>query len=98
MFLNKYVNETYFNMILNNYEEDYLFSLDEKKFTTNYYIFNKYNFYFINDIILKYLELFTLDYQELIEGIERLKKKLGDNFVYKIGKNMTLLDEIYRGE
>ena len=94
MFLDKYLNDFYYNLIINNYEEDFLCRLDEKKFLSNYYIFKKYDFYFINDIILKYLELFNIDNEDLILGIENLKKKLGDNFVYKIGNNLTYLDEI----
>ena len=94
MFLNKYLNEFYYDLIINNYEEDFLNTLDEKKFIYNYYIFKKYNFYFINDIILKYLELFNVDSNELISGIEKLKIKLGENYVYKIGNNLTYLDEL----
>ena len=94
MFLNKYLNEFNYNLIINNYEEEFLNSLNEEKFLSNYYIFKKYNFYFINDIILKYLELFTKDYEELINEIENLKNKLGDNFVYKIGNNLNYLNEL----
>ena len=94
MFLNKSLNEFYYDLIINNYDEDFLNTLDEKKFIYNYYIFKKYNFYFINDIILKYLELFNVDSNELISGIEKLKIKLGENYVYKIGNNLTYLDEL----
>ena len=43
-------------MILNNYNIEYLNSLDEDNFI------KIYKFYFIDDIVLKYLE--TLDYDE----------------------------------
>ena len=62
MFLEKYVNSTYYNLILNNYNSEYLNSLDEDNFIKIYNLFKKYKFYFIDDIVLKYLE--TLDYDE----------------------------------
>ena len=62
MFLEKYVNSTYYNIILNNYNSEYLNSLDEDNFIKIYNLFKKYKFYFIDDIVLKYLE--TLDYDE----------------------------------
>ena len=62
MFLEKYVNSTYYNMILNNYNSECLNSLDEDSFIKIYNLFKKYKFYFIDDIALKYLEI--LDYDE----------------------------------
>ncbi|MDD5979632.1 MAG: hypothetical protein PUC23_00785 [bacterium] len=58
MFLEKYLNEFYFDMVLYNYEESYLNSIDEENFIKIYEVFKKYSFYYINDIILKYLEIF----------------------------------------
>ena len=94
MFLNKYVNDVYLDMIYSNYNNDYLNSLDENNFIEIYNLFKKYNFYFINDIILNYLEIFEMSYDDVDNGIISLKEKLGDNFVYIIGNDMTYLDEI----
>ena len=94
MFLNKYVNDVYLDMIYSNYNNDYLNSLDENNFIKIYNLFKKYNFYFINDIILNYLEIFEMSYDDVDNGIISLKEKLGDNFVYIIGNNMSYLDEI----
>ena len=94
MFLNKYVSNIYLDMIYSNYNNDYLNSLDENNFIEIYNLFKKYNFYFINDIILNYLEIFEMSYDDVDNGIISLKEKLGDNFVYIIGNNMTYLDEI----
>lgn len=94
MFLNKYVNDVYLDMIYSNYNNDYLNSLDENNFIEIYNLFKKYNFYFINDIILNYLEIFEMSYDDVDNGINILMDKLGENFVYIIGNNMTYLDEI----
>lgn len=94
MFLSKYLNEFYYEQVLDNYDNDYLNTLDEDNFIKIYHLFQKYHFYFIEDIILNYLELFTLDSTEVEEGIMKLKDKLGDNFVNIIGNNMIYLTEI----
>ena len=52
------------------------------------------NFYFINDIILNYLELFEIEEKYVKLAITDIKSVLGDNFVEQIGKNMTLIDKI----
>ena len=81
MFLEKYVSDLYLDIIYSNYDEDYVNNLDEKNFIEIYNLFKKYNFYFINDIILNYLEIFEMDYDDVEEKIIDLKEKLGNNFV-----------------
>ena len=55
MFLEKYLDEFYYNMVLDNYEYEYLKTLNEDNFKEVYNLLKKYNFYFINDIILNYI-------------------------------------------
>ena len=92
MFLEKYLSKENFVTLLENYEEKYLNSLDEKNFLEVYKVFKKYDFYFINDIILKYLDLFEEDSHDIEERILIIKEDLGDYFVFKIGKNLEFLE------
>ena len=94
MFLQKYVSEFYYNQILDNYKTEYLELLDEQNFLKIYKLFIEYKFYFIEDIILKYLEIFEMDYNVVKDKIKLLKNRLGNNFVYIIDNNMNYLDEI----
>ena len=94
MFLDKYLDDLYYDLVYNNYESYYLNGLDENNFASVYNIFRKYNFYFINDIILNYIELFEMTPSEIEEGILKLKEKLGNNYIYIIGNDMKYLDEI----
>ena len=94
MFLNKYLNEFYYNEVLDNYEEDYLLMMDEDNFKKIYDLFKINRFYFIQDIVLKYLEIFNMDYDEVKNKLENLKNYLGDNFVYVIGNDMKYLNYI----
>ena len=94
MFLEKYLDEFYYNMVLDNYEYEYLKTLDEDNFKEVYNLLRKYNFYFINDIILNYIEIFELDTNLLEEKINILKEELGDNYIYIRGNNMRYLEAL----
>lgn len=94
MFLEKYISEFYYNQILENYEAEYLNSLDENNFLKIIRLLQKYEFYFIEDIILNYLQIFELPASIVAQKLEILKHNLGDNFVYIIGKDMTYLSQI----
>ena len=96
MFLDKYLNSTYLDLVYSNYEEDYINLLDEDNFNKVYILLKNNNFYFIDDIILKYLELFEIEEKYVKLAITDIKSVLGDNFVEQIGKNMTLIDKIIR--
>ena len=93
MFLEKYLDEFYYNMVLDNYEYEYLKTLDEDNFKEVYNLLKKYNFYFINDIILNNIEIFELDTKLLEEKLNILKEELGDNYIYIIG-NMRYLEAL----
>lgn len=94
MFLDKYLNSTYLDLVYDNYDEDYINLLDENNFNKVYMLLKNNNFYFIDDIILNYLELFEIEEKYVQLAITDIKLVLGDNFVEQIGKNMTLIDKI----
>ena len=94
MFLEQYLNKIYLDLLYDKYEEWYINSLDENKFLNIYKLFRKYEFYFIEDIIINYLEIFELEIEEVEKGILNLKEKLGNNFIVKIGNDLTYLDEL----
>ena len=94
MFLSKYVNDVYYEMILDEYDDGYLSTLDEEQFKKIYDLFREYGFTYIEDIILRYLEIFEMEYEEVKEKLEDLKMELGDDFVYIVGNNLSLLDKI----
>ena len=94
MFLKNYINDFYYNQVLKNYDLKFLENLNELKFLQVFVVLKKFNCYFIEDVILKYLEIFTIDSDEVYLGLSSLKNKLGENFMYEIGMNMTYLNEI----
>ena len=94
MFLDKYLNSTYLDLIYNNYNENYLNTLDEDNFIQIYNLLKKYNFYFIDDIILNYLELFEIKEEYVDKVLNIIKNEIGNNWIKEIGRNMTIIDKI----
>ncbi len=96
MFLKKYVNDLYYEEILENYKEEYLKILEEENFELIYKLFIDNGFYYVKDIILKYLEIFTIKYDEVVEKLGNLKKSLGMNYASIIGNDLRYLDYILK--
>ena len=96
MFLDKYLNSIYLDLVYDNYDEDYINLLDEDNFNKVYMLLKNNNFYFIDDIILNYLELFEIEEKYVQLAINDVKVALGDNFVKQIGNNLTLIDKIIK--
>ena len=94
MFLAKYLNSTYLDLVYSNYDEEYLNLLDEDNFNKVYMLLKNNNFYFIDDIILNYLEIFEIEEKYVELAISDIKLELGVDFVAQIGKNMTLIGKI----
>lgn len=92
MFLDKYLNETYLDLLYDKYEKWYINEIDETNFNKIYMLFKQYEFYFIEDIIINYLEIFNLSKEIVEQGIITLKEKLGDNFVWIIGNDISYLE------
>ncbi len=94
MFLEKYLSPMYLTLLYSNYDNDYLKLLDEENFVKVYMLLKNNNFYFIDDIILDYLELFEIEEKYVELALQDTKSILGTNYVEKIGKKMTIIDTI----
>lgn len=94
MFLEKYLDDFEFDEVLDNYDLNYLLGLDEINFINIYNLLKNNKFYFINDIIINFLEIFSLEYNYVENKILELKKELGENFAYIIGNDLRYLEKI----
>lgn len=87
--LAKYLTEEEINQIIETYEKKFLENLKEENILKiiNYLLDNKV--YYWKDIIIYYLDICAIDYQEFIEKFEKLKKTYG---IEEIGENLSLLE------
>ena len=92
MFLENVLSDINFRLVLDKYDREYLENLDVYRFASIYNVFIDNKFYFIEDLMVKYLEMFTLNDDVVKEAIVNLKDEYGDDYVYSIGKDLTILD------
>ena len=57
MFLENYLSNTKLLLLNSKYDKEYIENFEYNKFINIYNIFKSYNFYFIDDIIMNYLEI-----------------------------------------
>lgn len=98
MFLENVLSDINFSLILDKYDNEYLESLDPYRFASIYNIFINNKFYFIEDLIVKYLEMFTLDENVILNAIDDLILKYDDDYIYYIGKDLSILDDAINDE
>ena len=94
MIFDKYLNDTYLDILYSNYNLDYLKSIDSNNFIEIYNLLKNKGFYFIDDIIINYMDMFELDKECLNKVLTYLEDKMGKDYIKKIGLNMTILDKI----
>lgn len=94
MFFKEYLDELYYEELLNNYDYNYLNTIDYDNFKKIYDLLIKYEFNYIEDIILKYISIFELEPNYLERCILKYKEKLGTNYVKIMGNDMRYFNAI----
>lgn len=98
MFIDNYLDEIHQKLLRENYTEKYLELVNEKNFLAIYSLLEFLGFYYIDDIIVRYLELFSLEKSYVLRKILELKNKMGDNYIIQIGDDLSILKGIIDGE
>lgn len=96
MFYNNYLNDIYQEILYSNYSEEYLESFNEQNFIEVYNLLKEYGFYYIEDIIINYIELFGIDVKYVRLALENMKNTLTKDFIKIIGSDMTLVNNIIK--
>ena len=96
MFYDKYLDFDDIEELYDNYDVNVLNNIDKDNFDKVYNLFKEYKFDFIEDIIVKYFDIFILEYKNVDDRLNRLVKALGDNYIDIIGNDMSYLEYIVR--
>ena len=51
--------------------------------------------YCAKDIFVSQADLFLIDYNLFIQKFEKLRNKLGENYIELLGEDCSLIDEMY---
>ena len=98
MFLETVLSEPNMELIYDKYDKEYLECIDPYNFANIYNLFLENKFYFIEDLIVKYLEIFTLNKDIIEDAIFALESEYGSDYIYYIGKDLSILDEAINNE
>lgn len=98
MFLETVLSETNMELIYDKYDKEYLECIDPYNFANIYNLFLENKFYFIEDLIVKYLEIFTLNKVIIEDAIFALESEYSSDYIYYIGKDLSILDEAINNE
>lgn len=91
---NKYLDDFYKEELLENYDKEVIDGIDINNGKKVLEILKKYNFYFLEDIILNYIDIFMMNADKVEDGIIKLREKYGDNYLIQIGDNLDILSEM----
>lgn len=94
-YLNNILSIEQIDQIMKTFDEDVLNHLEEEniKYIISYLQINQ--IYFIEDIIVQYLDLFLMDKEQFIQNFESLKIKYSNNFVETLAQNLDILEEMF---
>ena len=92
--LEKYFDKDELKEVYEGYEESILKNLDEKNIQSIINYLEK-NTTITKDILLYYLDLFTIDVNEFIRKFEKLKQLLGENHEILLENKIDYLERMY---
>ena len=89
------IDEIDIQVLKENFDEDLISQIDAENVAeiTNYLLNN--GVYYAKDLFLSSFDLFLLDKEEFIKKFEKLKQRLGDNFVDKLAEDSSLIEIMY---
>lgn len=89
------IDELDIKVLKENFDDELIKKID----INNVASINKYlldnGIYYSKDLFLLYLDLFLMSKDEFIKRFEKLKQKLGENYVDKLGEDLSLMDVMY---
>lgn len=81
-----------------NFDEEMISQIDSNNVSKIFVYLEDNGVYYAKDLFLSSLDLFLLDYEEFVKRFEKLKNKLGSNFVDRLGEDSSLIEYMYIDE
>ena len=78
-----------------NFNDEIISQLDEQNISKIYNYLIDLGVYYAKDIFISQADLFLLDYDLFVQKFEKLKQKLGENYIDMLGEDCSLIDIMY---
>ena len=93
-YLNFILDQEQIKEIQDTFSEAILNYLDGDNVKSIITYLNRNQIYFIEDILLQYLDIFLIEKKQFIKKFEQLKLKYSNNFVETLAYNLNILEEM----
>ena len=89
------LDEIDIKILKENFDDDIIKQLDYENVSKiyNYLIIN--GIYYAKDIFISQVDLFLMEYDLFVDKFEKLKEKLGDNYIKLLAEDTSLIDDMY---
>lgn len=94
-YLNLILSKEQIEEIIDTFEEGVLLKLDGDNIQKILSYLKEQKIYYMEDILVQYLDLFLMSYDEFVRKFEQLKAKYFANFVEYLAYHFDILEEIY---
>ena len=78
-----------------NFDEETINEINSDNVTKIFRYLDENGVYYANDLFLMALNLFLLPYEEFVERFEKLKNKLGPDYIDRLGEDCSLIEIMY---
>lgn len=83
------------NILKDNFDDEVISQLDKQNVDKIYNYLISLGVYYAKDIFVSQADLFLMDYDLFVQKFQRLKNKLGENYIELLGEDCSLIDEMY---
>ena len=78
-----------------NFDDEIISQLDNRNVNKIYNYLINLGVYYAKDIFISQADLFLMDYDLFVEKFEKLKQKLGEDYIDMLGEDCSLIDIMY---
>lgn len=78
-----------------NFDDETIARIDVENVSKIFRYLQENDVYYVKDLLLSSLDLFLLPVEEFINKFEKLKTRLGTDFVDKLGEDSSLIEIMY---
>jgi len=89
------INDIDIKILKENFDEDLIKQINVDNITKIFKYLIDNNVWYAKDLFLSSLDLFLLPYEDFIKQFEKLKSKLGKDYVERLGEDISLIQIMY---
>lgn len=83
-------------MLKENFDDEMINKINIENVSKIFKYLRDNNVYYMKDLFISSFDLFLLSEEDFVKKFEKLKSKLGANFVEELGEDSSLIELMYR--